>query len=147
MLMLRAGIANACEPSGWQVETTPFLRCLALMESAQDRFEVHNACVDPIEIRPAACEEPCAETLRLEPGERELLELATPDRDGIHIVFDYEQSEQTGTIDFTYDLNACSSEDGCSISPPHSRHSMLSIGAFLVIVTILTARRAGRSRR
>ena len=142
--MLRADVANACDPSGWQVTMTPLLRCLEITGTSEDEFDVHNTCSDPIEITAAECEEPCGDTLQVAPSDHELLELATSQHSNVTKLFNYKHAAQTGTIDFTYHHNPCTSEEGCSTASPGGRPGRLCVSAFLMVLAALITRRSRR---
>lgn len=142
---------SACEPSGWFVEATPQLPCLALRQSQtmQDRFDVHNKCSAQVELTPEACDEPCADTLRIGPNNAAALTVPKNPRDGEQRIFEYKTSEQTGTIELTYDLIMCAGEGGCSVASIGDRSSAPSLVAlsFILLASRFWRRRAAVKRR
>lgn len=115
-LAMNTETASACEPSYWDFDTEPFVGCLKA-EKVPGGYQIRNSCAEPVELTPEDCDEPCSETLRIEPQGTERLELPdapeAPSEDVEH-VFRYEQADQTGTITIGYSFNPCDDAGACS---------------------------------
>jgi MYXO-CTERM domain-containing protein len=142
-VMMGAGVASACEPSGWIPAAMPSLSCLG-RTAVDGGFDIHNDCSDPVEIIPAECGELCSEAILVASNTTVFLALPAAAKDGDRQVFDYKRSEQTGTLEFTYDQNDCSSSEesggGCSTASTGGRSAVHPLAVLLGLLAVVVSR-------
>lgn len=142
LVMFGHGTANACDPSGWILAVTPAAPCLSLAATDDRRLEVHNDCSELLEIAPEGCDEPCSEVVRVDANAAAFLALPATPEDGDRKVFDYNSSQQTGSIELTYLYNNCSSteERGCSAASTAGTTTVPEVGVCLAFVALVGRR-------
>jgi len=125
-------VASACARTEWVYDATAFPSCVTLTRSGVHGFEVRNDCADELTLTTSSECSICALPAPIPAGEVDLLDLGgQPAVDDDTVEIDWQSGATSGTASFSFPINRCPGQEGCSATPGTSTSLAWSLPALL----------------
>jgi hypothetical protein len=148
MLTVQAGdSARACDRTSWIYDPVDVAACVDITYVTVGNFEFANHCSDALTLSAPDCDH-CSFPASIPPGESGMLMLdpePTREADGV-VDLAWETGDTSGTLTFTFPVNACSGWDSTCVATPCGEGSRWWTLLAAVVVAVVV-RRQSRSAR